>query len=244
MTSSSPEAPARVLGGTRSGAVGTAGDTAVLPLALGRRELRTGAWTRLGDGAVLGDAVTEHTLSGLAEQTQSAARAQGYATGWAEGRRAADERAVDLEQRLIEHHQRAEERREAEHKSAVAGLVAAAAALETALTTVCDRVEAHTVDLAVALTEELLGHELAAAESPGLDAVRRALALAPGETVVRVRVNPKEAADPRIAALAGAAVVLGDPSLQRGDALVETVDGVIDARVSDAARRVREVLAP
>jgi flagellar biosynthesis/type III secretory pathway protein FliH len=31
--------------------------------------------------------------------------------------------------------------------------------------------------------------------------------------------------------------------LQRGDALVETVDGVVDARVSQAIARVREVLA-
>jgi flagellar biosynthesis/type III secretory pathway protein FliH len=38
--------------------------------------------------------------------------------------------------------------------------------------------------------------------------------------------------------------VVGDPTLGLGDAMVETVDSVIDARISDALDRVREVLQP
>ena len=112
------------------------------------------------------------------------------------------------------------------------------------------RVESHATEVAVALTEELLGHELQVAETPGLDAVRRALALAPGETVVRVRVSPEEAASPAmteglagLAELTGTAHVVPDPALRRGEAVVETDEAVLDARVWGAMERVREVLA-
>src|SRR4051794_29241221 len=71
-------------------------------------ELRTGVWTRFGDSNVLGDAVTEETLSTLAESTRTAARSQGYAVGWAEGQRAAREQA------RIEAEEAALVRREAE----------------------------------------------------------------------------------------------------------------------------------
>ena len=36
-------------------------------------ELRTGVWTRFGGTSVLGDAITEETLSALAESTRNAA---------------------------------------------------------------------------------------------------------------------------------------------------------------------------
>ena len=72
---SSPEAPGRCCGSSASSATG-----------LATPELRSGDWTRLGGATVLGDAVTERTLSSLAESTRAAARAQGYAEGWAQGR--------------------------------------------------------------------------------------------------------------------------------------------------------------
>jgi flagellar assembly protein FliH len=236
MTSSSPEAPAATV------LVGAAAEAAK-PLRVSGRELRSGSWTRLGGNAVLGDAVTEHALSGLVEHASAAAKAQGYATGWAEGRRAAEEEAVRLAAGLRRQAEEAETRREAEHRVAVDGLRAAASRLEAALTQVAARLEAHVTEVAVGLTETLVGHELAVAETPGVDAVRRALALAPAEPVVKVRLAPEEAAHPGLAELTGAAVVIADPTLSRGDAVVETADGVVDATVSGAFQRVREVLS-
>jgi len=240
MTSSSPEPAVRSAGG---GTRLTGAQAAEAPLALAGRELRSGAWTRLGDNAVLGDAVTEHALAGLAEQAQLAARAQGYSTGWAEGRRAAEEHADELRRELLVQHHAEEARRDTEHQVAVDALSRAADDLAAALASACDQVAAHTTQVALDLTEELLGHELAVASAPGTDAVRRALDLVPADSVVRVRLCPSEAADPTLAALVGAVSVIADPSLQRGDAMVETVDGVVDARVSGAMTRVREVLA-
>jgi flagellar assembly protein FliH len=238
MMSSSPDPRGSVLTADH------ADQATVRAIGLSHRELRTGGWTRLGSSAVLGDQVTEHALSALAAETRDAARAQGYSTGWAEGRRAAEQRAAEQEQQVADQHRQQEERREVEHQAAVQALLRAAAELDQALAATCARVESHVVDVAVELTEELLGHELAVAETPGLDAVRRALALVPGEPVVRIRVAVEEAGHPLLAELAGAATVVGDPSLRRGDALVETGTEVVDARVSGALQRVREVLLP
>jgi flagellar assembly protein FliH len=210
--------------------------TAVRP-----RELRSGSWTRLGSSTVLGDAVTEQTLAGLAEQAESAARAQGYARGWAEGRRSAELQAAEQRAAVLAAERRAEEHRAAEHRAAVAGLAEAAARLDQAAAHVCAQVEAGALELAAQLTEAVVGHELAVAQTPGLDAVRRALSLTEGEALVRVRVAPEDLS-PELARLAGVATVVADPTLARGDALLDTVAGVIDARISTAVARVTELL--
>jgi flagellar assembly protein FliH len=215
----------------------------VRELSFAHRELRTGEWTRLGTDSVLGDTVTENALKALALDTRAAARTQGYATGWAEGRRAAEEQARVAAEAAADQQRIDAGRRESEHEAAVQALLTAAAALEEATERTCTQVQTHAVRLAVQLTEALVGHELAVAKAPGLGAVRRALALVPGEPVTRIRVSPEEAAHPDLVALAGTAVVIADPTLGRGDALVETELAVVDARVSTALQRVQEVLA-
>ena len=205
------------------------------------RELRTGSWTRLGSSTVLGDAVTEQTLAGLVEGAQSAARAQGYSQGWAEGRRAAEDRAAEERAAVLLAQQRLEDARDAEHRAAVAGLVAAAARLDQAVASTCRQVEDQALELAAQLAAAIVGHEVTVADDPGLDAVRRGLALAHGEPLLRVRVRPEDHT-PALAALAGSAAVVPDAGLGRGDALLETAEGVIDARVSTAVARVQDLL--
>lgn len=232
--SSSPESGAVVLDGAT-----------VTARSLPAHELRSGTWTRLGGTQVLGDAVTEHTLSGLIEETRSAARAQGYSTGWAEGRRAAEHQARDAAHQAAEQQALAEQRREAEHRAACENLARAAADFARVTAEVCAQVEDHTLALAAVLTEELLGHELAVATHPGLDAVRRALALAPRESVARIRVSAAEGIEAGLAELVDlnpTVVVIADPALRRGEAVVEADRFVVDARVSGAMERVRAVL--
>ena len=65
-------------------------DRAAQVTPLSTPDLSAGAWTRLGRPGVRGDAVTEETLSTLADRTRAAAHAQGYAVGWAQGMREAD----------------------------------------------------------------------------------------------------------------------------------------------------------
>jgi flagellar assembly protein FliH len=207
-------------------------------------ELRTGVWTRFGGASVLGDAVTEQTLSALAESTRSAARSQGYAIGWSEGQRAAREQARAEAAAAERARQEAETRRQHEHRAALDALRLAATRLHDAVTAMTTSVEEQGTALAWELTRELVGREVGSVT--GQDVVRRALQLAPTEPLARLHLHPDQLAELTEADLAklddrGVAVV-GDPSLSWGDALADTGDHVVDLRLRTALERVREVL--
>ena len=215
----------------------------VLPLAT--PELRTGVWTRFGASSVLGDTVTEETLSTLAESTRSAARSQGYAVGWTEGQRAAREAARVKAEADDAARAAAEAVRADEHRAAVAALELAAGRLHDTVAALSATVEEHASALAWELTRELVGHELRSVSGP--DVVRRALQLTPTEPVARMRLHPDQLAELTVADLAELAdrgvAAVPDPTLAWGDALVDADDHVIDLRVRTALDRVREVLS-
>lgn len=209
---------------------------------LAHPELRVANWTRLGGSAVLGDAVTESMLDGLAVKAQEAARAQGYAVGWAEGRRAAAEQAAAEEATRVAHHAAAEDRREAEHRAAVDALGRAAEQVRGLLGDLAAAIEEQATDLALALTAEVLGARVASATAA--DVVVRVLQVLPPAPVGRVRLHPSLVASGAVQDLTERGLeVVADPSLGRADALVEAPDGsVTDLRVGEAMARVREVL--
>lgn len=206
-------------------------------------QLSSGSWTRLGDVAVLGDSVTEQTLGALAESTREAARAQGYAVGWAEGRRAADAEARVVAQAVAEQVEAAEARRAAEHAVSVRALREAAALLMGFAAEAREAVAAQAVELATELTETILGCTLAATEDTGALAVRRAVAASGCEPLTRVWLHPADLPSAAVAELRESGVqVLSDATLERGDALAELDDHVLDLRVSTAMARVRDAL--
>lgn len=205
-------------------------------------ELRTGTWTRLGGGSVLGDAVTEGLLDGLAERTRAAARAQGYAVGWAEGRREAARQADQKAQVLAEQHAADEVRRDAEHRAAVQALAQAAADVRRLLGELTSAVEEQATDLAWALTEAIVGLEVESL--PAADVVRRVLQVLPAAPLGTVRLHPSVAASTDAAELRERGLeVVGDPALDPADALVDAGGSVTDLRIATALERVREVLA-
>lgn len=207
-------------------------------------ELRTGTWTRFGGSSVLGDTVTEDALSALADTTRAAAQAQGYAVGWAEGRRAAAEEAREAAEAQTQLVAVNEARRDAEHQQALARLDATTRALAGAVDDATRAVEDRALALARELTGLIVGHELRSTADPAEDAVRRALALASQEPVTLVRLSPQAAASPAATALTERGLrVLGDAGLSDGDVVVETDGGVLDGRVAAALARVSEVLA-
>jgi flagellar assembly protein FliH len=234
MTSSSTE-PAVVRGLDRDAVRAHSLDT----------DLRSGTWTRLGGGAVLGDAATESALHDLAESARAAARAQGYAVGWAEGQCAGSERARAMAEDAAREHAAERARQTAEHEQAVAALRAAATRLEDTVAEVCAAVQAQAVDTALQVAEAVLGRELAVAADPGADAIRRALALLPAGGTVTVRLHPQDRSTVDVTEFAAHAVrLVDDPGLSRGDAVAESDTAVVDATVAAALARVREVLAP
>ncbi|GAB3860831.1 hypothetical protein GCM10028801_24080 [Nocardioides maradonensis] len=204
-------------------------------------ELRHGEWTRRGGAAVLGDAATETLLAGLAEQTREAAQAQGYAVGWAEGRRAAAAEARAVQDRVDAARAAEDVVRRQEHAAALAALAEAAEQVRGLLGDLAGTIEAQATELAWALTEELVGHEVRSADA--VDTVRRVLAVLPDGPLATVSLHPSVVGDAVVRDLVGRGVrVVADAALGRADALVEADGAVTDLRIGDALARVREVL--
>ncbi|GAA3801710.1 FliH/SctL family protein [Nocardioides panacisoli] len=205
-------------------------------------ELRTGEWTRLGGDSVLGDAVTEAALGGLAERARSAARAQGYAVGWAEGRRQAAAEAAEHARALDVRHAEEESRRDRELAVAVQALGEAAEQVRGLLDDLAASLAAQGTDLAWALAEEIVGR--AVGGEGAQDVVARVLGALPAGPVATVRLHPDVASGTATAELAEhGVVVVADPALEVSDALVESDGAVVDLRIAAALERVREVLA-
>jgi len=179
-------------------------------------------------------------LGEVAERARTEAEAQGYAVGWARGRRDAAAAAATEAAQAAEAAAAAEARREAEHRAAVAALESAAAQVRDALAGLQDEIAAQGTDLALALTETLLARELSTVTDA--DVVRRVLAASPAPAA-KVRLHPLVAGsvDAKVLADAGL-VVMPDPALGTADAVVEADGAVTDLRIATAVERLRDVL--
>lgn len=211
-------------------------------VAFGAPRVRGDQWTRLGDGNLRGDEVTEGTFTAVAHTVHEAARAQGYAVGWSTGRRdalaavqaeAAAEAAVVAEQARID-----ATRREAEHALAVARLADAADAFAEGLGQAVEYVEQRVAALALAIVTEVLGRDAAVADVELT--VRRALQLMPEDGPMTVRVHPQVRAVADELAERKGVTVVADLTLDRTDVVVDLDDRVIDARVGTALAHLKE----
>lgn len=231
------DAPAPVRRTTAASTAPSAADLPTLPTP----ELRRGEWTRHGGTAVLGDQVTESLLGALATDTREAARAQGYAVGWAEGRRAADARAAEEARLVADERAAADARRAAEHQAAMSALADAADGVRRTLEGLSDALAAQGTDLAWTLIEELLQHQIRYEDGP--DVIRRVLGALPAVATATVRLHPDVVATPAAGDLADRGViVVSDPHLDRSDAMVETDGTIVDLRIGQARDRVRLAL--
>ena len=127
-------------------------------------------------------------------------------------------------------------------RDAVAAAARAAAATRT--TTVAT-VASEAVELAVELAEALIGRELLAGDDLDRAALARALRLAPAGEDLVVRLCPGHDLDPAdVAAMVpGASVrLVEDPSIARGDCVLEAGACRIDAQIAPALERARALL--
>lgn len=171
----------------------------------------------------------------------SSAQARGYAAGYAEGlRRAATEHLAAEAARESEHRSSLAEGRTA-IRHALAALGAAADQTRAAALPLIQEVEGALIEAALDLAEAVLQREVAAGHLDAADALRRVLAGAPEDELVAVRLHPADAA---VAADADETTVqlIPDASLSRGDAVAVLRDGWLDARISAALSRARNVL--
>lgn len=174
------------------------------------------------------------------------AHAEGFAAGHAEGLVAADGVVAEAERAAGERLAEAQGRWERRLASATAALTVATQRLDEAAVPVADEVRETIVGTVLTLLEDLLGRELALADSPVLDAVRRALALCPADAPAVVRMHPDDLAEipeQDLAGLPDSVRVIPDPSVERAGAVAETGARRIDAQLMAALERVQKVLA-
>ncbi|MCU1669421.1 MAG: fliH [Blastococcus sp.] len=188
----------------------------------------------------LGDVYAEEL-----ERLRAQAHAEGYAAGHAEGLTAAAGVVAETERAAAERLAEVQARWERRLVSATAALGAAVTRLDEATQPVADDIRESIIGTVLTLVEDLLGRELALADSPVLDAVRRALTLAPADSPVVVRLHPDdlgEIPDESLAELPDTVRVVADPSVERTGAIAETGPLRIDAQLRTALERVQAVL--
>jgi flagellar assembly protein FliH len=188
----------------------------------------------------LGDVYAEEL-----ERLRQHAHAEGFAAGHAEGMEAAASVVAETERAAAARLADVQARWERRVASAVAALGAAATRFDEATVPVADDIRDTIIGTVLTLVEDLLGRELALAESPVLDAVRRALALVPADAPAVVRVHPDDLGEipaETLSELPETVRVVGDPDVERAGAVAETGPRRIDAQLMAALERVQAVL--
>jgi flagellar assembly protein FliH len=189
----------------------------------------------------LGDVYAEEL-----ERLRRHAHGEGYAAGHAEGMTAAAGVVAEAERVAAERLAEVQARWERRVASAVAALGAAATRFDEAATPVAEDIRETILGTVLTLVEDLLGRELALADSPVLDAVRRALTLCPADTPTVVRVHPDDLGEipaDVLAELPETVRVVADAGVERTGAVAETGPRRIDAQLTAALERVQAVLA-
>jgi flagellar assembly protein FliH len=189
------------------------------------------------------------------EAAREAARSAGYAAGWAQGQQAAREATVAMRDEAELAAQAAQLARVEALSRAIRAIAQAAESLERRGVTAAAEIEDLIIRSAVDLAEGLLCRELSDAGERALDAVRRAMSLAPSGVAITVRLHPADhdtlvGPDSDLSHpggdffLDGRPIrVIGDPSLSPGDAMADYAATTIDASLTAAMTRVREVLS-
>src|SRR5687767_7340707 len=160
----------------------------------------------------LGDVYAEE-LARLREH----AHAEGFAAGHAEGMNAAAQVVAETERAAAERLADVQARWERRMASATAALAAAVARFDEASVPLAEEVRETVIGTVLTLVEDLLGRELAVADSPALDAVRRALSLCPSDAPAVLRVHPDDLAEIPAGALAEIPVtvrIVGDLTVE------------------------------
>ena len=167
----------------------------------------------------------------IVERAIEDGRRTGFEAGYSAGLAAAAASAAE-----------GESRRSAEVARAVTALMEAAVALRLQQSQDLSVIDDELTEAAFSIATAVLDRELAVTESPGADAIARALALAPeGETVVRL--NPTDVAALGDIECGRDLTVVPDPAVELGGCLLEVGACRIDAQLSTALDRVRKALA-
>lgn len=170
---------------------------------------------------------------------------EGFEVGHAEGMQAAEEAIAAIEAQAHTRLQAAHDAWTSQAQSALSALTVAAERLDARVAPDLSELTGSLTEAAYTLVADLLGRELATATDPGRDAVDRALRLLPVDAPTVVRIHPTDHAvlDPDwVAGLPATVILVADASVEPAGALAESGARRVDAQVSTALLRVREVL--
>jgi len=170
------------------------------------------------------------------------AEMRGHAAGYAAGRKQVERELEALKQVIAEDGHREVERLRSEVQLALDALARSAEEYRRRELPMLTSLDTAIASAAMELAEVIVGHELSEAEDSARAAMERAVQEG-GETVSSIRMHPEDIAIVSAEATARPAIQLvPDPSLRRGDAMVDVADGLIDARVSASLARARAAL--
>jgi flagellar assembly protein FliH len=177
----------------------------------------------------------------VVEQLRAEAQSAGYAAGWAEGRRAAELAAREAREAFAAESAAIAAAQEEVARRVLGALAGAVDRFEQRAIPSVETMQAQLVDAAFALAESIVGRELATAEDPGRDANVRALAFCPPGRSAVARLHPMDAATlPGTAVVEGRdVVVVADPALAPGDAVVECDASTVESRITAGQDRAR-----
>lgn len=184
------------------------------------------------------------TAPTAAEHERAAARATGYAAGWACGAQAAHATARARLEEQTAAVERAREQELGRLRAARTALEGAAAQVAAASVPAVDQVADAVLEAALQLAAAVLGHEAVAASAPGRAALARALRGAPGGSDPTVRLHPADAATLSEGDVPTGVVVVIDPSLARGDSVLRHSRGSVEVLLQAALARARAELLP
>lgn len=194
--------------------------------------------------------LVDPTLEAVVAEAEGRARAAGWERGRQEGREAARQESAKLaavrDQARTEQLQAQERRRQQEVSRVVDALRLSIADLDAREAPVFQEIQRSVATMAVQIAEVLVGRHLELGKWPALDAVQRALALAPRQSAAIVRLHPDstlELPDVSDAVPGGSVTIVADPSVEFGGCIVEAGNRTIDAQLGPALQRLREVLA-
>lgn len=169
--------------------------------------------------------------------------------GWAQGTRDAYTRLTEEVARIREHAAELEERRASDVARALRALDQAAKELEQRATPSIEHLEDTVIDMAVAIAQAVLGHELRRRNDRVIiQAMARILALVPTNEPVTLRLAPEDHATLAVheviesLSIARSITVVAAPELKPGDVIATCAATEIDARVEPALDRIRELL--
>lgn len=173
------------------------------------------------------------------------ARAEGWAAGHAEGLATATDVVDRVEAEAAQRLALTQQRWEARTASAVAALTAACAQVDATPPLGGETFDGLVLGATLTLVEEVFARELQVARRPGIDALRRALALSPTDGPVVVRLNPADLEripESALAQVPDHVRVVGDPAVEPAGAIADAGVSRVDAQLGPALQRVREVL--